>query len=179
MDLKQRATTLDTSQYVEFSENYLTFKDDTPYEVWESVTAHLVRAERSIRWWIGDAIRFGEAKYGERYTQALEATGLAYQTLANSVYVASKYAEPSSRKENCTFRQHEIVATLEPGEREEVLEKAYHEGWTERTLLEEARERRSAPPSAGVAETVLMQDCPHCDGRGRLPVETEAQEETW
>lgn len=162
---------IDTSPFVEFQDRALVFAPDTPYEVWTEVLSRLLQAEKSIRWWIGDAIRFGESAYGEKYSQAIEATGYAYQTVANSVYVANKYPDPSFRKENHTFRQHEIVAPLEPEEREEILDRSYQMGWTERQLLEEVRERRVETPGVATGEIVVMEDCPHCEGRGKRPVE--------
>jgi len=152
----RKTAEIDASPYVEMGETYLKFEDGTPFEVWSAVTQQLVRAERSIRWWIGDAIRFGEHKYGEKYAQAIEATGYSYGTLANSVYVAGKYDDFSLRNENCTFRQHEITAPLEPVERAEVLETALVKGWTEKQLREEVRERRTLPanPTQGSVEVL-------------------------
>ena len=38
---------------------------------------------QTVQWWIGDALNFGEQRYGEMYTQAIDETGLDYQTLPN------------------------------------------------------------------------------------------------
>ena len=148
-EMEQTRTEIDTSPYVEMGETYLKFEEETPFEVWSAVTSQLVKAEKSIRWWIGDALRFGERRYGETYAAAVEATGYSYGTLANSVYVAGRYPEPSSRNEDRSFRHHEIAAPLEPEERREVLEKAAEGGWTEGELITEVRERRGGPPKRG------------------------------
>jgi hypothetical protein len=36
----------------------------------------------------GDALNYGETRYGERYSQAMEVTGHSYQSLANYAWVA-------------------------------------------------------------------------------------------
>jgi hypothetical protein len=46
-------------------------------------------ASRSCGWWIGDWLRYGNERFGERYTRASKATGYDIQTLMNMVYVAS------------------------------------------------------------------------------------------
>jgi len=50
-------------------------------------------------WWVGDWLNYGEARYGEMYSQAIEITGYASQTLADAKWVASRI-EPSRRHEN-------------------------------------------------------------------------------
>lgn len=171
---------LEANQYVELGPNYAKFKEDTPYEVWAHVVSRLQGAEKSLRWWIGDALRFGERKYGEMYAQALEETTYTYGTLRNSVYVADKYSELSFRNDNCSFRQHEIAAALEPDERSEVLEMAAEKGWSHKELREEVRERRMLPAGAKVSKTPeedsdveegeekaqSMMICPLCHGDG-------------
>lgn len=158
---------IETGEYVELNDVGLVFADHTPFVVWEVVTNQLLKAEKSIRWWIGDALRFGEATYGEKYTQAMDATGYSYSTLSQSVWVANKYPELSLRKDNCTFRQHEVVAALEPDEREEVLEIAYVKGWTDRQLRDEVAERKTLPQNSSPPAEVLV-ECPNCGGTGKV-----------
>lgn len=171
---KVNVTEVQTSEYVGYTEMGLNFAEDTPYSVWEAVFTQLVSAEKSIRWWIGDALRFAEAHYGEKYTQALEGTPYTYGTLRNSVYVASKYSDMSCRHDDLPFGHHEAAASLEPDEREEVLLRASHGGWTQKQVREEVQERKALPATLGgdtKAETILMKDCPLC-GVGKVPVES-------
>ncbi len=175
-ELERVSAEIDTSPYVEMGETYLRFSEETPFEVWRAVTSQLVKAEKSIRWWVGDALRFGERKYGEMYAEAVEVTGYSYGTLANSVYVANKYPQSSLRNEKCTFRQHEITASLEPEERAEVLEKAAEHGWTDGELITEVRERRTLPSAqangTGQPEKIArMRTCEACGGTGEVPVD--------
>jgi hypothetical protein len=45
---------------------------------------------RATGWWIGDWIRYGNARYGEKYETAASATGYDIQSLMNMAYVASR-----------------------------------------------------------------------------------------
>jgi len=73
--------------------------------------------------WLGDLLNYGEAAYGEKYSQAIDATGLSYSTLANVASVA-KRVPISRRREDLTFGHHEAVAKLEPQQQVDWLEHA-------------------------------------------------------
>lgn len=152
------ATALDSSGYVEFGEKYLKFRDDTPYEVWAEVVGRLKSAEKSIQWWIGDALKFGERKYGEMYSQVLEGTDYTYGALANMAYVAGRI-ESSRRHENLSFTHHQEVASLDPAEQDVLLAEAAPTPGEKRPRLsvrdmrEKAQELKTLPPE--VAKGVL------------------------
>src|ERR1700704_6395886 len=57
---------------------------------------------RSVGWWIGDWLYYGNAAYGERYARATRLTGLDVQTLMNMVYVASRF-DASRRREKLAW----------------------------------------------------------------------------
>ncbi len=165
------APVVDTQLYVEYGERHLAFRDDTPYPVWAEVVKWLRKAEKSIQWWIGDALRFGERRYGETYAQALEETDYEYGSLANMAYVAGK-VEVSRRRENLSFAHHQVVAPLPPEEQERWLAEAAPEDGSKRPRLS-SRELESR--IAG-KEPEMMEKCPTCNGRGRIPVRTETVE---
>lgn len=177
---------LEVHRYCEFGSTYLKFSEDTPYDAWAFVMSRLQGGEKSLRWWIGDAIRFGERKYGEMYSQALDDTPYVYGTLANSVYVAD-HIEISLRSENLGFSHHAAVASLEPEEQEELLSKAEANGWTVKDTNEAAREVRMLPAAVrkkraeeevreeGEERGSAMMICPHCEGNGVVPVKKAKQ----
>jgi len=101
----------------------LELPEDLPFDQWEMIGRKLRSVERAIQWLIGDWLRFGERKYGEMYSQALDVTGSSYQTLANQVYVAGRF-EISRRRENLTFTHHAEVAGLPPEEADDLLDRA-------------------------------------------------------
>lgn len=114
---------LDSNPYIELGDRHLKFRDDTPFEVWEAVFKRLKSAEQSVQWWIGDALRFGERRYGEMYSQALEETDYAYQSLRDAAWVSSKI-EVSRRRDNLPWSHHREVAPLSPEEQERWLSEA-------------------------------------------------------
>lgn len=111
----------------------LHFRRDIPFDEWCAVGEQLKKIESGVQWWIGDWLRYGEHAYGETYTQAIEQTDLAYQTLANTVWVAGKI-EPSRRRENLSFKHHAEVASLDPEEQEALLSEAEVRKWNSMEL---------------------------------------------
>jgi len=125
-----------------FTPTELILPEDTSFEDWTAIGQRLQRISRSIHFWIGDWIKFGERKWGERYAQAMEETPFAQQTLMNDVWVCSKF-HSSRRREELTFNHHAVVAALPPAEQDEWLDTAEREGWSSRQLWAESR---GAPP---------------------------------
>ncbi len=119
---------------------------DIPFAKWASL-GHLFGHVKDVSsWLIGDWILWGEAVYGEKYSDAVESTGLAEATLANYVYVCRSVAF-SRRREVLRFGHHAQVAALEPAEQVEWLDRAEAEGWTRTQLREAMREAKGLPPA--------------------------------
>lgn len=93
----------------------LQLQEGLSFDTWQSIVEQLSVMERSVQWWLGDALNYGERVYGEKYTQALDSTHYEYQSLANFKWVASK-VEFSLRKENLSFGHHNIVAAMPASE---------------------------------------------------------------
>jgi N6-adenosine-specific RNA methylase IME4 len=129
------------------------------YEEWEGVGRVLGDIGRGVMFWIGDWITYGEANYGEKYSQALEVTGYEYGTLANAAFVA-RSIESSRRRENLSFAHHQEVAPLAADEQDELLNEAESEKLTRNDLRAKVRKRRErqlkpAPPS-GSYQTIVI-----------------------
>jgi N6-adenosine-specific RNA methylase IME4 len=122
----------------EITPTSLTLPEDLSYERWVSIGDTLKRMEKSVQWWIGDWLRFGERKYGQMYTQALEATNLEYQTLANAKWVADK-VEFSLRRENVPFSHYKEIAALPPDQQEAMLDRTERDELTVRELRQEVK----------------------------------------
>ncbi len=77
----------------------------TPAQTWESPNG-LSRAGdwgcsgEASAWWLGDWLRYGNAKYGEEYTRAVKITEYDAQTLMNMAYVAAR-VDVSIRRSTC------------------------------------------------------------------------------
>jgi hypothetical protein len=119
---------------------------------------------RAAGWWIGDWLRYGNAKFGERYSRASRITGYDVQTLMNMVYVASRI-EISQRRENLSWSHHAEVAALAPEERDRWLGVAEAERLSVRCLRDEIRRARRVlePPKARLEEPGMV--CPNCGER--------------
>jgi len=136
-----------------FTSTELILPEDTTFEDWTAIGRRLQWISRGIHFWIGDWLRFGERKWGERYAQALDETPFAYQTLANDVWVCKRIPQ-NSRRAELSFGHHSVVAALPPDERDMWLDKAEKEGWTRRQLWAESRNvpEKLVPLYDGVGE---------------------------
>jgi hypothetical protein len=99
----------------------LQFHQDLSFDEWDALGQKLAPIGKSIGFILGDWINYGETAYGDKYKEALETTGIPYQTLANYAYVARK-VNFSCRQENLGFEHHAVVAKLKPDEQEHWLE---------------------------------------------------------
>lgn len=96
---------------------------------------------RSVGWWLGDWLRFGNLKFGERYSRASRITGYDAQTLMNMAYVAAAF-EPQERRPGLSWSHHAEVAALDDRERAYWLDVAEERRLSVRCLREELRRER-------------------------------------
>lgn len=92
-------------------------------ELWIQSGRRLGAIGRGVGWWIGDWLRFGNERYGEKYAKASRITGYDPQTLMNMVYVASN-VDPSRRREKLSWSHHAEVAALAADEQDRWLDLA-------------------------------------------------------
>jgi len=93
------------------------------FEEWLGCGEFLKNADKSVHFWVGDWLNYGEAKYGDKYEEAIKQTGFEYGTLANDKYIAAKI-ELSRRRESLSFGHHQEVAPYTPQEQAILLERA-------------------------------------------------------
>jgi hypothetical protein len=96
---------------------------------------------RAAGWWIGDWLRYGNARFGERYARAARITGYDTQTLMNMAYVASRF-EPAERREALSWSHHAELAGIAAPDRERWLELAESQRMSVRCLRDEIRRAR-------------------------------------
>jgi hypothetical protein len=112
-----------------FTTTGLLIPEGMPFDRWQGLGSDLRKAGKGIQFWIGDWIRYGEHEYGEKYTQAIEATGKAEKTLRNYVFVAQNL--DLSRRRDTEIVDYSIqaeIASLPPKQQERVLQQAEAEG---------------------------------------------------
>jgi len=129
---KQTGEIIELPHRIERRETGLIIANDTSYEEWQSMGDWLQSAERSLMWWIGDWMRFGEHKWGEKYAQAIDATGHSYQTLADAKWVSERF-DFSERSEKLGWSHFRQAASIkDKSARSLLLREAEQEGWSVR-----------------------------------------------
>jgi hypothetical protein len=115
---------------------------------------------RASAWWIGDWIRYGSARYGDKYVAAAHVTGYDVQSLMNMAYVSSHF-EVERRRPGLSFSHHAELASLAPEDQELWLDRAEAGGWSVRVLRAELRKARGRSVARGAQDEEIMV-CPHC-----------------
>lgn len=136
------STALQKVGRIELSETGANFPEDLSDAEFKDAFKQLRKAHASCAWWIGDAIVFGQKRWGDKYNEALAATDLEYQTLMNYACVCSKVVF-SRRRENLSFSHHYEVASLPAPEQKKWLDKAEEEGWSKSDLRCELRKSQA------------------------------------
>ena len=137
----------------------LVFPRRLPFPAWLAVGAQLAAVAASSAWCQGDWLIYGQAAYAGRYQDAIERTGLEYQTLRNYAWVAGRF-ELSRRRGTLSFGHHAEVAALPEAEQDYWLRKAEEFRWSTALLRREVR--------ASLAERQQVPQCLHPGPGGRL-----------
>lgn len=121
------------------------------FDAWLDIGMHLSAVVASSAWCLGDWLAYGQDTYEGRYRDAVERTGLNYQTLRNYAWVARRF-ELSRRRDTLSFGHHAEVAALSDPEQDFWLRKAGECGWStsqlRRQVAASLRERSSDADSA-------------------------------
>lgn len=120
------------------------------YEEWSSEAPTLIRVAQSSMWWLGDWLRYGEHNYGEKYAQAIDATGLSLTTLKNAQWVADRIP-PRERRVDVPFSHHRAVAALDPKPRRALLRRVAEDHLSEHDTRNAVREIKAEMAAGGAA----------------------------
>jgi len=112
-------------KYCNFRERKLDIDPNTPFDIFGEIGCLLGQMMEAHPFWVMDWMSFGEARYGEKYTQLLESTGLSYDYLRN---LSSIKNHLSYRCDKLPFKHHALVAYMEPEDQKRFLDKAEKEG---------------------------------------------------
>jgi len=148
---------------------------DLAHSEWLATGRRLGAIGRCSQWWIGDWIRYGTAKWGEKYAEAARVTGYDVASLRNMAWVASRF-DLSLRSDKLTWSHHVLLAPLEPDEQRRWLQRAAEERLSVadlrvelRALREGDREPSTAAAATGRGDADLV--CPHCGHALRAPAD--------
>jgi hypothetical protein len=117
----------------------MVFSQGISEQSWERIGSGLRELTNSSAWWLADWLIFGEAAYScRRYREAIDRTGLDYQTLRNYAWVARRF-EHHRRRVDLSFAHHAEVARLSPPEQDYWLRKAQQHKWSRNELRRAVR----------------------------------------
>ncbi|MFG3172865.1 LmbU family transcriptional regulator [Streptomyces sp. NPDC048200] len=158
----------------------MVFPQNLSERSWEQIGANLRELVNSSAWWLADWLIYGEATYGwRRYKEAVERTGLDYQTLRNYAWVARRF-EHDRRRDSLSFAHHAEVTRLSPPEQDYWLRKAEQQKWSRNELRRAVRaslavqsgEHAELPESAGDGGQDATTGSPRTAGQGGSEVTT-------
>lgn len=135
----------------------LALSEGMPFEEWQQIGSTLKQMERSVMWWIGDWLLFGERKYGETYAQASDESGYEVITLQTAVWVAQS-VESSRRREDLSWSHHREVASLPAEGQVRWLQEASASKLSTRQLRDEVSRWRLINGTAGAASPTCTLD---------------------
>lgn len=139
---------------------------DLDHTDWLATGRRLGAIGRCSQWWIGDWVRYGTAKWGEKYAEAARVTGYDIASLRNMAWVASRF-DLSLRREELTWSHHVLLAPLEPDEQRRWLQRAIEERWSVADLRLELRalrqaDRKNKRNADAAGDRAEISVCPHC-----------------
>jgi len=138
---------------IERTSTSLTLPPDLTYDEYEQLLSLLGMISDASRWWLADALAFGELAYADdRYVQAAQWTGLSEQACMNYASLARR-VPPNRRRDGVYFSLHQEVAPLPPAEQKAWLKTAEEEKLTKAEL----RARIKGPP-----EVIEVEVCESC-----------------
>ena len=109
----------------------LSAEGNPTFEEFDQLGQYLRRVHTGYQWWWGDWLNYGEGAYGERFSQALDATDWEESTLRQYAWVAKNVA-PENRLDGVAFGHYvNGLASLEPAEQKLWAERIVAENLTQ------------------------------------------------
>lgn len=117
----------------------LIVKGKPNFEEWQEAGHFLSRAGKSVMWWIGDWLNYGEHRWGQKYKEAIEVTGLDYHTVRVARYVSKEF-ESDRRRSLLSFGHHVEVKALPARTADDFLRDAESEDLSIKELRQRIKE---------------------------------------
>ena len=128
----------------------LSLPADLQYEEWRDALHMYAKLGKASQFWIGDALCYGENRFGELYARAASETGYSSESLRGMQWVASRIPA-SVRRLTLSWSHHQVAAGSEdPGSWLAIAER---QEWTVKDLRHAIR-----PPTPKAV--CGMPDCP-------------------
>lgn len=105
-----------------------------PIEDWEETARVLFGLQRSVYWWIGDFVKYGEQKFGDDIYQAIDDN--VSLDLLNRCVAVSREFDPTERNLNLSWTHHQALCGLKKPMQRALLMQAEENRWDSRALKE-------------------------------------------
>jgi hypothetical protein len=120
-EVKQSENLLALPRGVEVTPTGLKITGRLSYDQWAEMMKGLQRAHRSMLWVLGDGFVYGEARFGEAFSQAIE--DYSQESARNAMWVSAR-VEPVRRITVLSWSHHQQVASLPADEQSKFLQAA-------------------------------------------------------
>jgi len=125
----------------------------------------------SAPWALGDAINYGENRFGEKYAQWIDVANVSYERLRIYAWIANRYKK-ARREPRLSFEVHRELAFIKDDEEQDkMLELAAGEGWSSKDV----REWKRGEMGAENTHTPLLKAVFDVDGMSAGEVEEVIQ----
>lgn len=122
---------------VQFLPNGLEINEGISFDQWRELGSQIRDSLHGHQWWIGDWLRFGGHKWGDKYESAAAVLGMKPSSIKTYKSIAETYSDLLTRVNNLPFHHHRLAATLAPKQRSKVLSAAVENGWSASRLRSE------------------------------------------
>jgi hypothetical protein len=101
------------------------------YDAWRDTLLMYAKVGKAMQFWLGDALLYGENRFGEQFAQAASETGYSEESLRGFLWVASR-VPPSVRRLTLSWSHHQVAAGSE--DPKTWLDTAEANSWTVKDL---------------------------------------------
>jgi hypothetical protein len=137
---------------------------------WVRAGKRLGAMTRCSQWWLGDWVRYGTGRWGQKYRAAARISGYDVKTLRNFAYVAEQI-DVSRRRDTLTWSHHAEVCGLDPPEQDRWLDLASSQGMSVADLRVALRSaRREKDPAKHSKPDAVTVSCPECKHQFEVPI---------
>jgi len=132
-----------------FDKNRLIIDKSVTLNEWKEIGRGLSNLEKSVQFFIGDWIRFGNDELGIKYTdpkvydELVQITGYTRKTLQDYKSISERTS--SIRIEDLSFSHHQQVASLPPEQQKKLLMMASKQKLSKNELRQEVKRLKNKP----------------------------------
>jgi hypothetical protein len=135
----------------QFTERALILPEKMTVKSWLKVVEAIDTVREGARWWFGDALLQGEERWGDTYSQALDAGKYDYATLRNLRSVAKRYPS-TERIYDLSWSHYNAAMGVPLDVARELLADAFANDWSVVQLRERIKEIKSGQAVVGTVD---------------------------